>query len=156
MIDTKILLSVVIVILIGAAAAGYQMTTTTPGLWQPVTSQNPTTTDDDGSGTTPTNTYSTGQGGSQTGGSLVQGTGTGAGTGTGGVGVKITATEAKAIAQKSIAQAGAEAGTPKLVTLNNTLTYVVPIMLNNEQVGEIEIDPQTGKVIGGAGGVSSG
>jgi uncharacterized membrane protein YkoI len=151
LIDSKILLSVVIVILIGVAAAGYQITAKTSDLWQPVTSQNPTTSDE-GSGTT--GAYSSGQA-SQTGGSSLGTLSQGQGT-TGGVSVKITAAEAKALAQKSIEQPGAQAGTPKLVTLNNTLTYVVPIILNNQQVGEIEIDPQTGKIIGGAGGAPNG
>ncbi len=153
MIDTKILLSVVIVILIGVAAAGYQITTKTSDLWQPVTSQSPTTPDEGGSGTT--SPYSSDQGVSQTGGSSL-GSSLSQGQGTGSVSVKITATEAKTLAQNAINQPGAEAGTPKLVTLNNTLTYVVPIILNNEQVGEIEIDPQTGKITGGAGGAPNG
>ena len=70
--------------------------------------------------------------------------------------MKVTSVEAKNIAQGFIEEPGATAGTPKLVKINGKQTYVVPVIMNGKQVGEIYIDPQTGKNIGGAGGVSYG
>jgi len=67
--------------------------------------------------------------------------------------VKISASEAKSIVQNNyIEQDGAKAGTPKLTTMNGEKVYVVPIIYNGKQAGEIWIDAQTGKNIGGAGG----
>ncbi len=142
MVNTKILLSVVIVALIGAAAAGYQITTSTPGLWQPTTLQDQQSTDQ-------SNVQS---GGSQSG---TQGgtTSEGSQSGNGGSNVKISSTQAKSIVQKNyIQQDGAVAGTPKLVTNNGDTYYIVPIKMNGKTQGEIYIDAQTGKNIGGAGG----
>jgi len=45
---------------------------------------------------------------------------------------------------------GVAAGTPELVTRNETKIYIVPVIENSEQVGEFEIDAQTSKIIGGA------
>ena len=64
----------------------------------------------------------------------------------------ISASEAKTIAQKSIAEPGATAGEPKLVNTDGTLIYVVPVLQNGKNVGEIDVDAQTGEVVGGAGG----
>lgn len=65
----------------------------------------------------------------------------------------ISKEEAKRIAQKYIEEPGAVAGEPVLVTMDKKLTYIVPVLLNGEKVGEIYIDARTGKNLGGAGGV---
>jgi uncharacterized membrane protein YkoI len=64
----------------------------------------------------------------------------------------ISASKAQEIAQKYIEEPGAKAGTPKLSNSSSKKVYIVPVMLNGEQVGEIEIDAQTGENLGGAGG----
>ncbi|MGZ7069057.1 MAG: PepSY domain-containing protein [Methanobacterium sp.] len=64
----------------------------------------------------------------------------------------ISAAEAKEIAQNYIKAPGAKAGTPKLVTINGNEVYAVPVMDNGLSVGEIDINAQTGKNVGGAGG----
>jgi uncharacterized membrane protein YkoI len=64
----------------------------------------------------------------------------------------ITSTEAQKIASKYIAVAGAIAGTPTLTNQDNKLVYIVPIIDNGKNVGEIDIDAQTGENLGGAGG----
>lgn len=74
----------------------------------------------------------------------------------GGVNVNVTAEEAKLIAQKYIEEPGATAGMPELKTVGGALVYVVPVILNNTIVGEIYIDPQNGKNVGGAGGAPNG
>lgn len=66
----------------------------------------------------------------------------------------ISAAKAKSIAEKYIEEPGASAGTPTLSKQDGKLVYTVPIKLNGENVGEIDIDAQTGKNLGGAGGVS--
>lgn len=144
MINKKIIVSVVIVVLIGIAAAGYQITTNAPRLWQPTDLKGLNPSDGDKTGS------SSGQGQSGTGGT---GTSSGQGQiGAGGSNMEISSSEAKSIAQDFIAEPGAVAGTPKLVKMNDTLTYVVPVIMNGETVGEIYIDPETGKNVGGAGG----
>jgi len=150
MIDSKILVSVVIVLVIGVAAAGYQISSQTPGLWQPVTS----TGSDTGQQSSSSGTDSGNQQSSAS--SVSTSSSSKSASGSGSDNVKISSSEAKAIAQKSILQEGATAGTPKLITSNGEQIYVVPVMLNGEQVGEIYIDPQTGENLGGAGGVSYG
>ena len=65
---------------------------------------------------------------------------------------KISATKAKEIASKYIDSPGATAGTPKLTTEDGKKVYVVPVIDNGQQVGEIDIDAQTGENLGGAGG----
>lgn len=65
---------------------------------------------------------------------------------------KISATKAQEIAQKYIDEPGAKAGTPKLTKIDGKEVYVVPVIDNGQQVGEIEIDAQTGENLGGAGG----
>jgi uncharacterized membrane protein YkoI len=70
-------------------------------------------------------------------------------------GANVSAETAKNIAKKYIGQPGATAGDPTLVNTDGKPTYIVPVMLNGSQVGEIIIDTQTGKFIDGAGGVSN-
>jgi uncharacterized membrane protein YkoI len=65
---------------------------------------------------------------------------------------KITSAEAKETAQKYIDVQGATAGTPKLIKTNGQYIYVVPVINNGTNVGEIDIDAITGKNVGGAGG----
>lgn len=142
MVNTKILLSIVIVLLIGIAAASYQMTTNSPGLWQPTTSQEQTSSDQSGT-TQSEQTQSGTQDGTTSGESQ---------SGDGGNDVKISSDKAKSIAQESIEQPGATAGTPQLKTMNGKKVYVVPVMEGGKQVGEIWVDPETGENIGGAGG----
>lgn len=146
MIDSKILVSVVIVLLIGVAAAGYQISNQTPGLWQPVTSTNPDTSQQSSSAT------GTDSGNQQSSASSVSTSSSQKTSTAGSENVKISTSEAKTIAQKYILQEGAAAGTPKLVTYNGKKIYLVPVIMNGNQVGEIHIDPQTGENLGGAGG----
>jgi uncharacterized membrane protein YkoI len=146
MIDSKILVSVVIVLLIGVAAAGYQISSQTPGLWQPVTSTSPDTSQQSSS------TTGTDSGNQQSSASSVSTTSSQKSSASGSDTVKISYSEAKSIASKYILQDGATAGTPKLTTYGGTTAYLVPVMMNGNQVGEIYIDAQTGKNLGGAGG----
>jgi len=67
----------------------------------------------------------------------------------------ISAAEAKKEAEKYIEEPGATAGEPKLLNINGKSTYLVPVILKGNQVGEILIDAQTGENKGGAGGVSN-
>ncbi|WP_424725448.1 PepSY domain-containing protein [Methanobacterium sp.] len=64
----------------------------------------------------------------------------------------ISSVEAMKIANTYIEVSNATAGTPSLVTQNNKLVYVVPVIDNGTNVGEIDIDAQTGANLGGAGG----
>jgi uncharacterized membrane protein YkoI len=64
----------------------------------------------------------------------------------------ITPQEAQEKAQKYIAEPGATAGTPKLFNESGGFIYVVPVVMNNKTVGEIEIDARTGENLGGSGG----
>jgi uncharacterized membrane protein YkoI len=64
----------------------------------------------------------------------------------------ISNTEAQSIAQTYIIQPNAKAGTPILKEINGEQIYTVPVILNGNNVGEIDIDAQTGKNVGGAGG----
>ncbi|MGB9978721.1 PepSY domain-containing protein [Methanobacterium sp.] len=147
MVNTKILLSVVIVLLIGVAAATYHVTTTTPGLWQPTTSQDTQQSSDQGTTTQSDGSQTQTQSGTTSGSQGVNS------NSNGGSSVKISTSEAKSIVQnKYIEQEGAKAGTPKLTTMNGKKVYVVPVIYNGEQSGEIWIDAQTGDNIGGAGG----
>lgn len=68
---------------------------------------------------------------------------------------KVSSDDAKNIAQKFIEEPGATAGEPMLKNDDGTQVYIVPIMHNNNIVGEILIDAQTGENLGGAGGVSN-
>ena len=65
---------------------------------------------------------------------------------------KISPVEAQKIAATYISVPNAKAGTPKLLNQNGKLLYIVPVVINNANVGEIDIDAQTGKNLGGAGG----
>jgi uncharacterized membrane protein YkoI len=64
----------------------------------------------------------------------------------------ITSAKAQKIASKYIAVSGAIAGTPTLTKQDNKLVYIVPVIDNGKNVGEIDIDAQTGENLGGAGG----
>jgi uncharacterized membrane protein YkoI len=64
----------------------------------------------------------------------------------------IPASQAKKMAGQYIEEPGATAGTPELVRSGNQKVYLVPVILNGEQVGEIEIDAVTGENRGGSGG----
>ena len=69
-----------------------------------------------------------------------------------GIKTEISASKAQEIAQKYIEEPGVKAGTPQLVNVNGKKVYVVPVIDNGAQVGEIEIGAQTGENLGGAGG----
>lgn len=146
MLNNKIILSIIIVLAIGVAAAGYQMSSSTTGLWTPIQSQSQDISPLTG-GTGSSSDQSSSSGSSSS---------SGQSSGTGSVNVKVTSSEAKIIAQRYIEEPGASAGEPVLKELNGKQTYVVPVILNGAQVGEIYIDPQTGENLGGAGGVSYG
>jgi uncharacterized membrane protein YkoI len=64
----------------------------------------------------------------------------------------ISSEEAQKIATKYIEVSGATTGTPTLVKQDNKSVYIVPIMQNGTNVGEIYIDAETGANLGGAGG----
>ena len=64
----------------------------------------------------------------------------------------LPASQAKKLAGQYIEEPGATAGTPELVTSGNKKIYLVPVIYNGEQVGEIEIDAVTGENLGGSGG----
>jgi len=65
---------------------------------------------------------------------------------------KISSAEAQKIASQYIEVSTATAGTPKLVSQDNNLVYIVPVIDNGTTVGEINIDAITGENLGGAGG----
>jgi hypothetical protein len=65
---------------------------------------------------------------------------------------KISPAEAQNIAATYIQVSGATAGTLSLVKQDNKMVYVVPVIKNGNNVGEIDIDAQTGANLGGAGG----
>ncbi|WP_414469543.1 PepSY domain-containing protein [Methanobacterium sp. ACI-7] len=69
------------------------------------------------------------------------------------VNVKISSEEAKNIAKKYINQSGATPGEPMLKTEGDKI-YIVPIIVNGNNAGEIFIDAQTGENKGGIGGVT--
>ena len=64
----------------------------------------------------------------------------------------ISSAEAQKIASKYIQVSGATAGKPTLVKQDSAMVYIVPVIINGKNVGEIDIDANTGKNIGGAGG----
>jgi uncharacterized protein YxeA len=66
--------------------------------------------------------------------------------------INISLAEARNIAATYIQVSGAVAGMPTLVYQSNKLVYIVPVMENGTNVGEIDIDAQTGHNLGGAGG----
>ena len=67
----------------------------------------------------------------------------------------ISPAEAQEIAAQYIEQARATPGAPDLVRQDGKKVYIVPVMLNNTNVGEINIDAQDGSNLGGAGGVKT-
>ncbi len=66
----------------------------------------------------------------------------------------ISAQEAQNIALQYIEEPNATAGTPRLVDEDGKKIYIVPVIMNGDTVGQIEIDAYTGKNVGGAGGVT--
>lgn len=64
----------------------------------------------------------------------------------------ISPEKAKSIAQQYVKEPGVTTGTPVLQTFNGKKVYVVPLVQNGQNVGEIEIDAVTGENLGGAGG----
>ncbi len=65
---------------------------------------------------------------------------------------QISPPEAKKNAQKYIEEPKASTGTPENVDIAGHNVYVVPVQQEGKTVGEIDIDPKTGKNVGGAGG----
>ncbi|WP_321422726.1 PepSY domain-containing protein [uncultured Methanobacterium sp.] len=66
----------------------------------------------------------------------------------------ISPAEAQEIAEKFIKEPGAKAGIPKWDESGNKMVYIVPVVINGTNVGEITINALTGENMGGAGGVS--
>ena len=66
----------------------------------------------------------------------------------------ISPAEAQEIAEKFIKEPGATAGIPKWEELDGEVVYIVPVVINGTNVGEITINAITGENMGGAGGVS--
>ena len=149
MIDKKILISIVIVLLIGVAAASYQITTKTPGIWQPSVLQAQTAPDQGSSGA------SSSSGQAQTGSQSLSSpsSSTTGQSGSGGDTLKSPEEIKKMIVKNNVIQdSTASAGTPVLTTLDGKQVYNVPILINNNQVGEVVVDAHTGAIIEGAGG----
>jgi hypothetical protein len=67
----------------------------------------------------------------------------------------ISPTAAKILAKKYIEQPGAIPGTPQLVKQDGKKVYIVPVIDKKKNVGEIYLDAQSGKNLGGAGGAPS-
>ncbi|MGZ7070695.1 MAG: PepSY domain-containing protein, partial [Methanobacterium sp.] len=65
---------------------------------------------------------------------------------------KISAVEAKKIAANYVKEPGASTEAPTLSIQDSKLVYTVPVVCNGTNVGEIYIDAQTGKNLGGVGG----
>lgn len=66
----------------------------------------------------------------------------------------ISPAEAQEIAEKFIKEPGATAGIPKWDESGSEMVYIVPVVINGTNVGEIIINALTGENMGGAGGVS--
>ncbi len=66
----------------------------------------------------------------------------------------ISPAEAQEIAGKFIKELGATAGIPKWDESDGKMVYIVPVIINGTNVGEITINALTGENMGGAGGVS--
>jgi cytoskeletal protein RodZ len=147
MINSKILISIVIVLMIGVAAASYQISQT-PQLWQLTTPQTSDSSSqgDSQSSSSPSDVVQSQSSGSSSSSVSSQG------SSSGGSSVKVSSSEAKKIAEGYIQQEGAIAGTPVIKSIGGKKVYVVPVKMNGETVGEIYIDPNTGKNVGGAGG----
>jgi hypothetical protein len=67
----------------------------------------------------------------------------------------ISPVKAQEIAAKYIEQTGATPGTPDLISQNDKKVYIVPVIDNNVNVGEIDLDAHDGSNLGGAGGVKN-
>lgn len=65
---------------------------------------------------------------------------------------KFKSSKSRLIAQKYIKEHDAVAGKPEQYKIGGKCTDVVPVLLKGKRVGEINIDPKTGKNVGGAGG----
>lgn len=68
---------------------------------------------------------------------------------------KISPHKAQKIAQKYIEEPEANLGTPILNKTDCNNVYIVPVTIDGKNVGEIDIDAQTGENLGGAGGAPS-
>ncbi|EKQ52604.1 MAG: hypothetical protein B655_1771 [Methanobacterium sp. Maddingley MBC34] len=66
----------------------------------------------------------------------------------------ISPAEAQEIAEQFIKEPGATAGIPKWDEVDGEMVYIVPVIINGTNVGEITINALTGENMGGAGGVS--
>ena len=60
--------------------------------------------------------------------------------------------KSRTIAIKYIKEPNAVAGKPERYNIGGKCTDIVPVLLKGKRVGEINIDPKTGKNVGGAGG----
>ncbi len=67
--------------------------------------------------------------------------------------VKIYPAEAQQIAKKFIKEPRAKVGIPMLDEIDGQMVYMVPIIINGTNVGEININALTGENMGGAGGL---
>ena len=65
---------------------------------------------------------------------------------------QVVTTSPQEIAQKYIKDPNASTGKPIISKINGNYYYAVPVKINKNTVGEIDIDPKTGKNVGGAGG----
>lgn len=146
LINSKILISVVIVLMIGVAAAGYQISQT-PQLWQLTTPQSSDSSSQDAQSSSSSSDSIQGQ-------SSGSSSSSGSSQSSGGSSVKISSSEAKSIVQKNYIdpESGAVVGTVTLKTVDGKKVYIVTVNKNGQTVGEIYIDPNTGKNLGGAGG----
>lgn len=149
MLDKKILISIVIVLVIGVAAASYQATTKTSGVWQSGVAEQQLPTEQSSGSDGSSALTTTGSSGSVQSSSQSSTTPSQSGSSDSGL---ITAASAKIIAQKSIQDSQATAGTPVSTKIDGKSVYNVPIMSGTNQVGYFIIDAQTGKIIEGAGG----
>ena len=65
----------------------------------------------------------------------------------------ISPSDAEQIAIQYIEQPGASTGKPELVNQDGKKVYIVPIIKNAKNVGEVVLDAYRGSNLGGAGGV---
>jgi uncharacterized membrane protein YkoI len=65
----------------------------------------------------------------------------------------ISPADAEKIATQYIEQPGASTGKPRLVDQDGKKVYIVPVIKNAKDVGEIDLDAHRGSNLGGAGGV---
>ncbi|OEC86486.1 MULTISPECIES: hypothetical protein [Methanobacterium] len=66
--------------------------------------------------------------------------------------IKAKSSKSQLIARKYIKEPNAVAGKPEKYKIGGKCTDVVPVLLKGKRVGEINIDPKSGKNVGGAGG----